>query len=128
MYQLAIARDFIAQHYLIGGDWGQENHRHSHHYRVEVVIEGTELDRYGYLIDIVDVDRVLAEAIEAFRDTTLNELAAFHDLNPSLERFARIIWEILEHRLSLAGKSLSIKLWENETDWVAYAQADKPPE
>jgi len=25
MYTVAVRRDFIAQHYLIGGDWGAEN-------------------------------------------------------------------------------------------------------
>lgn len=32
MYKLAIAREFMAQHYLVGGDWGPENQRHSHIY------------------------------------------------------------------------------------------------
>ena len=40
MYSLAIRRDFVAQHYLIGGDWGAENQKHSHHYQVEVQVEG----------------------------------------------------------------------------------------
>ncbi|TAN52257.1 MAG: 6-carboxytetrahydropterin synthase [Methylococcaceae bacterium] len=123
MYQLSITRDFIAQHFLIGGDWGAENQRHSHHYRVELVIAGSALDRHGYLIDIVDVDRVLSEVTAIFRDTTLNEHAAFHDLNPSIERFARLLWEMLVQRLALQDKTLSIKLWENGTDWAAYGPA-----
>jgi 6-pyruvoyltetrahydropterin/6-carboxytetrahydropterin synthase len=32
MYTVAVRRDFIAQHYLIGGDWGAENELHAHHY------------------------------------------------------------------------------------------------
>ena len=40
MYQLAVTRDFVAQHYLIGGDWGAENSRHSHAYRIEVLLSG----------------------------------------------------------------------------------------
>ena len=39
MYTLAVQRDFVAQHYLIGGDWGAENFWHSHHYRLEVQLE-----------------------------------------------------------------------------------------
>jgi 6-pyruvoyltetrahydropterin/6-carboxytetrahydropterin synthase len=32
MYTVAVRRDFIAQHYRIGGDWGAENELHAHHY------------------------------------------------------------------------------------------------
>ena len=44
MYTVAVRRDFIAQHYLIGGDWGAENELHSHHYQAEVQLEGAELE------------------------------------------------------------------------------------
>ncbi len=30
MYSVSVRRNFIAQHYLIGGDWGPENELHSH--------------------------------------------------------------------------------------------------
>ena len=40
MYTVTITRDFVAQHFLIGGDWGAENQWHSHHYQVEVRLEG----------------------------------------------------------------------------------------
>ncbi len=122
MYQLAIARDFIAQHYLIGGDFGAENLKHSHHYRVEILIGGEALDPHGYLIDIVHLERALNETIDAFRERTLNELEPFHALNPSLEHFARIFCEMLRGKLPLDGKSLAVKLWENADDWASYAR------
>ena len=56
MYHVAIKREFVAQHYLIGGDWGAENEWHSHHYQVEVQLEGSSLDQHGYLVDIVDIE------------------------------------------------------------------------
>ena len=51
-YAVAVRREFTAQHYLIGGDWGVENQLHEHHYAVEIRLEGRQLDRHGYLIDI----------------------------------------------------------------------------
>ena len=120
MYRLAITRDFIAQHYLIGGDWGAENLPHSHHYRVEVLIRGKELDKHGYLVDIVEVERTLNEVIEKYRDRTLNELEPFRALNPSLERFAHLLWTTLCGAPSLSGGTLTVKLWENETDYASY--------
>ena len=122
MYRLAITRDFVAQHYLTGGDWGAENQRHSHHYRVEVLIRGGELDRHGYVVDIVEVERVLNGVIAEVRDRTLNELEVFQDLNPSLERFARFIWTRLSGASVLSGRGLGVKLWENATDWAAYGE------
>lgn len=120
MYRLAITRDFIAQHYLVGGDWGEENKKHSHHYKVEVLIEGEQLNRHGYLIDIVELENALTGVIDSFRDRTLNDLEPFKGLNPSLEHFSRIFWEGLQKKLSFSGADLTVKLWENETDWAAY--------
>ena len=122
MYRLAITRDFIARHFLIGGDWGAENHEHSHHYKVQVLLRGEALDRHGYLADIVDLEAALEEAIARFRDRTLNELPPFADLNPSLERFARVLYEDLRERPALQGLGLEVKLWENERDWAAYGE------
>ncbi len=122
MYQLAICRDFIAQHYLVGGDWGAENQRHSHHYRAEIRIEHDRLDKHGYLVDIVDLENALTGLIDEFRDATLNDLSAFEGLNPSLEHFARIIHDALRSRLDFGEQKLTVKLWENERDWAAYRE------
>ena len=122
MYQLAITRDFIAQHYLIGGDWGRENEQHSHHYKVEVRVQQQDLDQHGYLIDIVDLESSLGRIIDSYQENTLNDLVPFKDLNPSLERFARVLWEELVSRLGIDGSVLSVRLWENENDWAAYRQ------
>lgn len=126
MYQLAITRDFFAQHFLIGGDWGKENRKHSHHYKVEVRIKATELNQHGYLIDIVELETSLAKIIETFADKTLNDLPALQDLNPSLERFARLIWESLVAMLEVDPGRLTVRLWENSTDWAAYRWPEKP--
>ena len=110
MYRLAITRDFIAQHFLIGGDWGAENTRHSHHYRLQVRLRGDALDRHGYLCDIVELERVLDEVLGGYRDRTLNELAPFAGLNPSLERFAKILYDELLARLDRDNHAVAVQL------------------
>lgn len=121
MYSISVQKDFIAQHYLIGGDWGDENQPHSHHYVIELVIEHDELDQHGYLVDIVDIEAGLDQTVNYFKDKMLNELPEFKDINPSLEHFSRIIWQQLVELVSLPGNGdLEIKLWENETCWAAY--------
>lgn len=121
MYQLAITRDFIARHFLVGADWGAENQEHSHHYRAEVIVEGQQLDQHGYLIDIVALDAALLDIIGGYADRVLNQQPAFAGLNPSIEHFSRILWEALRDAMSLPGRKLTVKLWENDRDWAAYA-------
>ena len=120
MYRLAITRDFVARHYLVGGDWGAENTIHSHHYRCEISVEGHELDRHGYLIDIVELNGAVGGVIGELAERTLNELPQFAGLNPSLEHFSRIFSEMVAARITLRGTRLTVKLWENERDWAAY--------
>ncbi|MBX7234262.1 MAG: 6-carboxytetrahydropterin synthase [Caldilineales bacterium] len=121
MYTLSLQRDFIAQHYLIGGDWGAENQPHSHHYKIEVMIEGEELDSHGYLIDSVDFQAQLNDLVTAYADKTLNDLPGFEGLNPSLERFCRQLCEEMDEKLyAPAITAISVKLWENPTTWAAY--------
>lgn len=121
MFTVAVQRKFVAQHFLIGGDWGAENERHSHHYVIELQLEGATLDQHGYLVDIVDIEANLDALVAEYRDKTLNEMPAFSGLNPSIEHFSRILCETLSERISAPNLSAFIvKLWENEIAWAAY--------
>lgn len=121
MYTVAVKRDFVAQHYLIGGDWGAENQLHSHHYRVELQLHGATLDRHGYLVDIVDIERHLDELVSSYRDQTLNDRPEFAGLNPSIEHFARILCQALSDRINAPNISaLTVRIWENDIAWASY--------
>jgi len=123
MYYVAVRREFVAQHYLVGGDWGPENLRHSHHYQVEVELSGRHLDEHGYLLDIVDLETHLTEVIAHFRDRTLNELPEFAGLNPSIEHFSRILCQALKSRLQVPHlQTIRVKLWETGIAWAAYQE------
>ena len=124
MYTLAVKRDFVAQHFLIGGDWGAENFWHSHHYQLELQLEGAELNQHGYLVDIVDVEHNLNAVVAYYRDKTLNELPEFANLNPSIEHFTRIVCQTLAGRIKAGNLSaLVVKIWENEIAWASYRHA-----
>ncbi|HSC68779.1 MAG TPA: 6-carboxytetrahydropterin synthase [Cellvibrio sp.] len=121
MYTVAVTREFIANHFLVGGDWGAENHPHAHHFVVEISIEGSQLDQHGYLVDIVDIEAALDKTVHYFRDSLLNDKPEFAGLNPSIEHFSRIISEQMIGRVRpLGNASLNVKLWENATCWAAY--------
>ena len=121
MYELGIRRDFIARHFLIGGNWGPENFPNSHHYVLELRLEGRELDQHGYLVDIVDVEKHLDEMVNYYKDQMLNEKSEFAGLNPSIEHFARILATSLSERIKAKNISeIKVVLWENESAWAAY--------
>jgi 6-pyruvoyltetrahydropterin/6-carboxytetrahydropterin synthase len=121
MYTLSVTRDFIAQHFLTGGDWGPENNLHSHHYKMEAQLEGQNLDRHGYLVDIVDLEKHLNELVDRYRDCTLNKQPEFTGLNPSIEHFSRILSQALSAGIQASNiTAITVILWENEIAWTSY--------
>jgi len=121
MYTLGVRRDFIARHYLIGGDWGPENSPNSHHYVLELQLEGKELDQHGYLVDIMAVEKHLDEVVNYYKEQMLNDKPEFAGLNPSLEHFARILATTLSERIKADNLStLKVVLWENDSAWAAH--------
>lgn len=123
MYTVAVKRSFVAQHYLIGGDWGAENQPHSHAYAVELQLHGATLDQHGYLVDIVDIERHLDALVAHYRDHCLNDLPEFAGLNPSIEHFSRILARALAEKIQASTlSSLTVKLWENEIAWASFEQ------
>ena len=121
MYTLAVRRDFIARHFLIGGDWGPENDPNSHHYILELQLKGAELDQHGYLCDIVDVEKQLDGIVDYYEEQMLNDKPEFEGLNPSIEHFARILAEALNDRIHAPNiTALKVVLWENDIAWASY--------
>src|SRR5688572_12451055 len=121
MYKLGIKRDFIARHFLIGGDWGAENLPNSHHYVLELQLTGKELDQHGYLVDIVDVEKHLDKIVNYYQEQMLNDKPEFAGLNPSIEHFARILATTLSERIRAKNiTELKVMLWESESAWASF--------
>ncbi len=121
MYALAFRRKFVAQHHLIGGDWGVENSPHTHSYLLDLRLEGESLNEHGYLVDLVEVEGTLNDVVARYQDADLNSLAEFSGLNPSLEHFARILCMALsKHFKESRIDAVTVQLWENENAWASY--------
>ncbi|MET0385618.1 MAG: 6-carboxytetrahydropterin synthase [Polyangiales bacterium] len=122
MFQVAIKKPLTAFHRLIGGDWGKENEHHSHDYVVEVIIEGAELDRHGYLFDIAELRTHLDRVHARYEQSNLNDLPEFAGQNPSVERFAQYFADQLRNGgLVLPGMTyMTIKLWEDADTWASF--------
>lgn len=123
MYTISVKRDFTAHHYLIGGNWGDENEKHAHHYEIELTLEGQELDQYGYLVNILDIEALLNDLVLRYEHKTLNELKEFDGFNPSIENFSRILCKRFISTLNAQNiKAVNIKIWENDIACASYRQ------
>jgi 6-pyruvoyltetrahydropterin/6-carboxytetrahydropterin synthase len=124
MYTVTVRREFIAQHYLTVPDPGPEGDLHSHAFTLELRFSGPELDEYGYLVDIDELEAVLDDLLARYRDATLNDLPEFAGENPSVENFARHVADRVVDDADVSGpESLTVRLWEDETAWAAYETA-----
>lgn len=120
-FEVGVLGDFVAQHYLVGGDFGPEGSLHSHHYRVELTVAGAALGRHGFLVDIVRLREELDRLLNRYRDRTLNDLPDFTGLNPGVEVMARAMAQSLDRALAEERvDALTVKLWENDTAWASY--------
>jgi 6-pyruvoyltetrahydropterin/6-carboxytetrahydropterin synthase len=121
MYSLGVQREFSARHYLVGGDWGPENIEHSHRYRMELVLEKKQLDRHGFLVDIVAVEDHMDAVVAEYQGKTINALAAFEGINPSIERLATVIHDAFRERLAhFRLQALAVTIWEDDIAWTSY--------
>lgn len=121
-YTLMVTREFIAQHYLTVPDpTPPEGDVHSHQFKLEIELTGDSLGEYSYLTDITQVECLLDEIENRYRDTLLNDLSEFEGYNPSIERFARVIaTRVREQLLEENIKQIEVRVWEDDLAWASY--------
>ncbi len=121
VYSTTVRADFVAQHYLTVPNPGPEGEPHSHHFELELTFRGPELNRHDYLVDIDDADAALSSLAERYRDTLLNDLPEFEGDNPSVERFARVVFErVTEAVTDDTVTELTVTVWEDDTAAASY--------
>ena len=121
MYATTVLTDFVAQHYLTVPDPGPEGVPHSHHFEVELTFRGPALNEYDYLVDIDDAEAALDDLADRYRDALLNDLPEFEGDNPSVERFARVIFDrVTDAVTDETVAELAVTVWEDETAAATY--------
>ena len=124
MYSTTVLTDFVAQHYLTVPDPGPEGEPHSHHYEVKLRFRGPELNEYDYLVDIDDAQAALAGIENRYRDAMLNDRPEFEGANPSVERFARVIFEqVTDTVTDDTVTELRVTVWEDDEAAASYDAA-----
>ena len=107
MFRITKHIEFCYGHRLLNYA-GKCRHLHGHNGRADIVLEGTELDDRGMVVDFTDVKRNLARWIDDHLDhrmilhkqdpaipmlESLGEPLYLIDENPTAENIARIIYE-----------------------------------
>ena len=121
MYEVTVEDTFAAGHALRGYKGKCEN-VHGHNYRVQVSLEGPELDAAGLLVDFVELKRLIREVVSFFDHQFINDLAPFTEINPSAENMAKFFYDRIAGGLT-PGSPLrvrKVKLWETDTASATY--------
>ena len=118
MFEICVEHTFAAGHALRNYHGKCEN-VHGHNYRVQVGMEGSELDQNGLLYDFVELKKQLRAASEYLDHQFLNELKPFDEINPSAENIAKFIYEKLQNELK-TGSIAYVRVWETDTSCALY--------
>ncbi len=122
MFQVSVEETFSAGHALRGYKGKCEN-VHGHNYRVQITLEGPELDNIGLLVDFTHVKRVMRELIKRLDHQFINDLAPFTTVNPSAENMAKYFFEEVSRELTDMPPGAKVKdvvIWETDTANAKY--------
>jgi len=118
MYELTITGDIASAHFLRGYE-GKCKNLHGHTWKVEVAIEGKQLDDVGMVTDFADLKEQLKEILFEIDHVCLNDLAYFKEVNPTTENIARYIYEEYK-KIDKSLKVKKVRLWESDRNSVIY--------
>ena len=121
MYHISVEQHFDAAHALRGYK-GKCEALHGHRFRVVAKIEASGLNDIGLAYDFVELKARLAEIVERFDHTNLNDIPPFDKINPSSENIASTVYKELKSRL--AGEKVSlvaVEVWESPESGVSYS-------
>jgi 6-pyruvoyltetrahydropterin/6-carboxytetrahydropterin synthase len=121
MFEVTVEETFAAGHALRNYQ-GKCESLHGHNYRIQVTLQGAQLDSIGLLVDFVQVKTLLETVVNRLDHQFLNDLTPFDTLNPSAENIARYFYDELSCGInSDNGVTLrEIRVWETDTTSAAY--------
>jgi len=121
MFEVTVEETFAAGHALRNYHGKCEN-LHGHNYRIQVTLQGAELDSIGLLVDFVQVKKLLQTVVDRLDHQFLNDLAPFDTLNPSAENIARYFYDEISGGLNGDSRVTlrQITVWETDTTSATY--------
>ena len=94
---------------------------HGHNYELIVRVTGEPDPQTGFVIDLKTLSDLIKEhVLLRFDHKNLNlDTEEFHELNPTAENIAMVIWKLLRDQLE-ARLDLQVRLYETERNFVEY--------
>jgi 6-pyruvoyltetrahydropterin/6-carboxytetrahydropterin synthase len=123
MFEVTVDAGFSSGHYLRNYRGKCEN-PHGHNYKVQVTLQGKELDEAGLLLDFKLLKQVLRPVVEYLDHQMINDLEPFTTVNPSAENLAKYFFD--ETNKQLAGMTngrVTVKqstIFETDTSSAVY--------
>jgi len=125
MFQVSVEDTFSSGHALRGYRGKCEN-PHGHNYRVQVTLEGPQLDNIGLLIDFTQLKHAMRELIAKLDHQFINDLQPFTTVNPSAENLAKYFYdETNKHLKGVTNGRVWVKditIWETDTTTATYSE------
>jgi 6-pyruvoyl-tetrahydropterin synthase len=119
VYETGTALRVTAFH-VMPGMLPPEGERHSHDYRLDVVVRRDDLDERGMVVDLDVLDSALGAAARRVDGADLDEVIPDADA-VTVEVFARWLHDQLAAALGpLPGAAVSVRVWENDAAFGGY--------
>ena len=122
MFQVSVEETFSSGHALRGYKGKCEN-VHGHNYRVQVSLEGPELDNIGLLVDFTHLKQIVREIIKRLDHQFINDLEPFTKVNPSAENLAKYFYDEVSGQLKALPAGARVTetiIWETDTSSARY--------
>ena len=109
MFEVMVEAQFAAGHYLRNYRGKCEN-PHGHNYKVQVTLQGSELDEAGLLLDFKLLKQVMRPVVDRLDHQMMNDLEPFLEQNPSAENLARYFYQETNKQLAeMTGGRVTVK-------------------
>jgi 6-pyruvoyl-tetrahydropterin synthase len=99
-----------------------EGERHSHDYRLDVVVRRDDLDERGMVVDLDVLDQALRDAAARVEGVDLESVVPAEAV--TVEVFARWLHDQLAAALGrLPGTTLAVRVWESSVAFGGYSSS-----
>jgi 6-pyruvoyltetrahydropterin/6-carboxytetrahydropterin synthase len=119
MFEVSVEESFAAGHALRGYKGKCEN-VHGHNYRVQLTVQGDQLDKIGLLLDFGEVKRLVRAVVARLDHQFINDLAPFDILNPSAENLAKYFYDEISANMPASARLSQVKIWETDITSATY--------
>ncbi len=119
MFEVSVEETFAAGHSLRNYRGKCEN-VHGHNYRVQITVEGEDLNSIGLLVDFADVKRAVRAVVARLDHQFINDISPFDTVNPSAENMARYFYDEISKSLPPGPRIREVKIWETDITSATY--------